>query len=168
MSISMHALSVPFFSQSLANLSHVLAKGEASAGERKIDPAVLVNARLAPDMHPLKRQVQIATDNAKGACARLAGVDIPSFPDAEETFAELQTRIAAIKAFIDGLDPAGFEGAKDRDISLKFGPQSLDFKGLQYLQFFAVPNFLFHVVTTYDILRHNGVPLGKSTFFGRG
>lgn len=167
MTISMHALATGFFVPALSNLSHVLKKGEAWAGERSIDPAVLVNARLAPDMLPLKSQVQIATDNAKGACARLSGVEIPKIEDVEETFAELQARISTVATFIESLPVAGYEGSENRDIQLRFGPQSMDFKGFGYLQGFAVPNFLFHVVTAYDILRHNGVPLGKVIFFGR-
>lgn len=168
MSISMHSMTVPFFAAMLTNLAHVLTKAEAWASERKIDPSVLLNDCLAPDMFPLKRQVQIATDHAKGAAARLGGVDVPSFPDSEETFAELQARIAKVRDFILNVPQAGFEGAEDRDITLKVGPREMTFPGAQYLQGYAFPNFYFHMTAAYAILRHNGVPLGKADFFGRG
>ncbi|OCW58662.1 DUF1993 domain-containing protein [Hoeflea olei] len=167
MTVSMHALSVPFYTAALSNLAHVLTRAEAWAAERKIDPAVLLNDRLAPDMLPLKRQVQIATDHAKGAVARLGGVEVPSFPDVEESFAELQARIARTRDFIESVAEAGFAGAEDRNITLKIGAQDMSFPGLQYFQGFSVPNFYFHVTTAYAILRHNGAPLGKPDFFGR-
>ncbi|KGF71327.1 hypothetical protein LL06_00610 [Hoeflea sp. BAL378] len=168
MTVSLHAMSVPFYAAMLNNLGKVLTKAEAWAADRKIDPAILLNDRLAPDMFTLKRQVQIATDHAKGAAARLGGVDLPSFPDTEETFAELQGRIAKVRDFIQSVPEAGFEGAEDRPITIKVGPQEMTFSGVQYLQGYSVPNFYFHMTAAYAILRHNGVPLGKADFFGRG
>ncbi|MDZ7599867.1 MAG: DUF1993 domain-containing protein [Hoeflea sp.] len=168
MTMSMHAMTVPYYAAMLSNLGHVLAKAEAWATERKIDPSILVNDRLAPDMFPLKRQVQIATDHAKGAAARLSGVAVPSFPDTEETFAELQDRIARVREFVLSVPEAGFDGSENRDIKIKVGPQEMTFPGAQYLQGYSVPNFYFHMTTVYAILRHNGVPLGKGDFFGRG
>lgn len=160
-------MTVPYFANMLTNLAHLLTKTEAWATERKIDPAVLLNDRLTPDMFTMKRQVQIATDHAKGAAARLGGVENPSFPDTEETFAELQARIVKVRDFILSVPEAGFDGSEDRDITLKVGPEQMTFPGAQYLQGFAIPNFYFHMTTAYAILRHNGVPLGKGDFFGR-
>lgn len=168
MTISIYSMTVPFYASMLSNLAHVLSKAEAWASERKIDPAVLLNGRLAPDMFPLKRQVQIATDHAKGAAARLGGVDVPSFADTEETFADLQARIAKVRDFILSVPQAGFDGAEDRDITIKVGGQDMTFAGATYLQGYSVPNFYFHMTAAYAILRHNGVPLGKGDFFGRG
>lgn len=160
-------MTVPYFANMLTNMAHLLTKTEAWATERKIDPAVLLNDRLTPDMFTMKRQVQIATDHAKGAAARLGGVENPSFPDTEETFAELQARIVKVRDFILSVPEAGFDGSEDRDITLKVGPEQMTFPGAQYLQGFAIPNFYFHMTTAYAILRHNGVPLGKGDFFGR-
>ena len=168
MTISMYSMTVPFYASMLSNMSHLLTKAEAWATERNIDASVLLNDRLAPDMFPLKRQVQIATDHVKGAAARLGGVDVPSYPDTEETFADLQARITKVREFLLSVPEAGFEGAEDRDISIKVGPQDMVFRGLTYLQGFSVPNFYFHMSAAYAILRHNGVPLGKGDFFGRG
>lgn len=168
MTISMYSMTVPFYASMLSNLSHMLTRAEAWATERKIDPSVLLNDRLAPDMLPLKRQVQLVTDHARGAIARLGGVDVPSFPDVEETFPELQARITKVRQFILSVPEAGFDGAEDREISLKVGPQQMTFPGLQYFQGFSIPNFYFHLTAAYAILRHNGVPLGKGDFFGRG
>ncbi|MCZ4288585.1 DUF1993 domain-containing protein [Hoeflea alexandrii] len=168
MSISMHSISVPFYASMLSNLGHVLKKAEAWAAERKIDPAVLLNDRLAPDMLSLRWQVMLATDHAKGAIARLAGVEIPSYPDVEESFDELQARLARTREFIESLPEADFAGAEDKTITLKIGGQEMSFPGLRYFQGFSVPNFYFHMTSAYAILRHNGVPLGKGDFFGRG
>lgn len=168
MSVSMYSMTVPYYAAMLGNLSHVLAKAEAWAAERKIDPAVLLNDRLAPDMLPLRWQVMLVTDHAKGAIARLGGVDVPSFPDVEETFAELHARIARTREFIESVAEANFAGAEDRTITLKIGGQDMSFPGLRYFQGFSVPNFYFHMTAVYAILRHNGVPLGKGDFFGRG
>jgi hypothetical protein len=166
MTLSMYQASVPAFRRTLAALDAILDKAVAYAAERKIDPAVLATARLAPDMHPLTRQVQFASDHAKGCSARLAGVPVPSFADTEQTFPELKARIAKTLEFIAALPPAQFHGSETRPISLKAGPRELSFKGEPYLVFFALPNFYFHVTTAYDILRHNGVPVGKLDFLG--
>jgi hypothetical protein len=166
MTITMYTASAPRFANTLKNLSAILTKAEAHAEVRKIDPAVLIGARLYPDMLPLKSQVQIACDMAKGAVARLGGVDIPKHEDTETTFAELQLRIAKVIAFIESVPQATVEGSDDRKITLTLRGQETVFTGLQYLTGFALPNFYFHVVTTYDILRHNGVELGKRDFIG--
>jgi hypothetical protein len=166
MTITMYTASTPRFANTLKNLSAILTKAEAHAEVRKIDPAVLIAARLYPDMLPLKSQVQIACDMAKGAVARLGGVDIPKHEDTETTFAELQLRIAKVIAFIESVPQATVEGSDDRKITLTLRGQETVFTGLQYLTGFALPNFYFHVVTTYDILRHNGVELGKRDFIG--
>jgi hypothetical protein len=166
MSISMYQASVPVFQRTLGALDKVLDKAAAYAEERKIDPAILVGARLYPDMFPLSRQVQIATDHAKGASARLAGLPVPSFEDTEKTFPELKARIAKVLTFIATVKPEQIDGSEGRDITLKAGPRELSFKGQEYLLFFALPNFYFHTTTAFGILRHNGVPIGKLDFLG--
>lgn len=166
MTIDAYQASVPAFVQILTSLSAILKKAEAHAEAKKIDPVVLVNARIAPDMLPFARQIQIATDHAKGAAARLAGVDVPSFADSETTFAELQQRVAKTIDFVKGLKPAQFEGGENRDVSLTIGGQKFSWKGSVYLLHFAFPNFYFHATTAYDILRHNGVEIGKRDFLG--
>lgn len=166
MRISVHAMSVDLFATALGNLAAVLEKGEAHAQARKIDPAVLVNARLAPDMHPLSRQVQIASDQAKGAVARLAGLEPPRFEDTETTFAELKERSSRTIEYIRSVPASAFEGAEERDITLQVGPRTLQLKGLDFLQRWAIPNVFFHVTTAYAILRHNGVEIGKRDFLG--
>jgi len=166
MPISMYQASVPVFQRTLGALDKILDKAAAYAEERKIDPAVLVGARLYPDMFPLSRQVQIATDHAKGASARLAGLPVPSFEDAERSFPELKARIAKTLAFIATVKPEQIDGSEGRDITLKAGPRELSFKGQEYLLFFALPNFYFHATTAFGILRHNGVPIGKLDFLG--
>jgi hypothetical protein len=166
MTVSMYQASVPVFQQILTSLSAILTKAAAHAEAKKIDPSVFITARLAPDMFPLSRQIQIATDHAKGASARLAGVEIPSYPDTETTFAELQTRITKTLDFIKQLKPAQFEGAASREVKLKIGGNELTFSGQKYLFHGAFPNFFFHAATAYDILRHNGVEVGKRDFIG--
>ena len=166
MTISMYQASVPVFQRMLGALDKILDKAATYAEERKIDPAVLVGARLYPDMFPLSRQVQIATDHAKGAPARLAGLPVPSYEDTEKTFPELKARIAKTLAFIAAFGPEQIDGSEGRDISLKAGPRELSFKGQEYLLFFALPNFYFHTTTAFGILRHNGVPIGKLDFLG--
>jgi uncharacterized protein len=168
MTISMHAASAGVFSEMLKNLAHVLKKAEAWAAERKIDPAVLVNDRLAPDMLPMKRQVQIATDFAKGTMSRLAGVDIPNWPDEEQTLADLQARIAKAREYVASFKPEQVNGSEEKPITVKVAGQDMTMPGTVYLQGFAIPNFYFHMTTAYAILRHNGAPLGKSDYFGRG
>ena len=166
MSGNLYAACVPVFVQYLTSLSTILGKAQAFAEARKIDPSVLVGARIAPDMFPLSRQVQIATDHAKGACARLVGVDVPSYADTETTFAELQARIARTIEFVRAFRPEQFEGAESRDVTLTIAGQKVPFKGGVYLSQFALPNFFFHATTTYAILRHNGVEVGKRDFIG--
>jgi hypothetical protein len=150
----------------LTNLSVILQKGAAFADAKKIDPAVLINARLAPDMFPLSKQVQIATDVVKGGAARLAGIEIPSFPDTETTFPELEARVQKCIAFLKTITEAQLNGAETRAISLKAGGNELKFTGLPYVQHFVVPNLYFHVTIAYAILRHNGVDVGKMDFLG--
>lgn len=166
MSSNLHDASVGVFTQYLNSLSVILTKAAANAEARKIDPSVFVNARIAPDMFPLARQVQIATDHAKGASARLAGVEPPPFADTETTFPELQQRIAKTLDFIKGLKPAQFDGADARDVTIPIGGQKMTWKGSIYLNHFALPNFFFHCTATYAILRHSGVDVGKRDFLG--
>ena len=168
MTISMYAASVPVFSSMLKNLSHVLAKGEANAAQRKIEPAVFLNDRLAPDMLPLKAQVQIATDHAKGAPARLSGREPLKLEDNEASFTELQARIEKVQEYLKTFSATDIDGSEDKEIVLKLGGHEVKYPGIQYLLHFATPNFYFHVTTAYAILRHNGVPIGKGDFFGRG
>jgi hypothetical protein len=166
MTISMYQASAPRFANTLKNLSAILDKAKAHAEARKIDELVLTSARLYPDMFALARQVQIACDSAKGAVARLAGVEIPKHEDSEKTFDELKERIARTLAFIATVKPAQIDGSEEKDIVLKLQGKDVPFKGQQYLLGFAWPNFYFHVVTAYNILRHNGVELGKRDFIG--
>lgn len=166
MTLSMYQASVPTFIRFLGNLSAILKKGEAHATAKKIDPSVFINARLAPDMFPLSRQVQIATDIAKGCAARLGGIAVPTFPDTEATFAELQERIAKTVSFLKTVTPAQVDGSETREIVLKVGGRDLNFKGQDYLLSFASPNVYFHITAAYAILRHNGVELGKGDFLG--
>jgi hypothetical protein len=167
MTISMYSASVPYFIRMLGNLKAILEKGAAHAAARKFDPIVLFNSRLAPDMLPLVRQVQIASDNAKGCPARLAGIDPPKFEDNETTYAQLIERVDKTLAFLKSLKPSQVDGSEGRQIVLKFPNNTYNFKGQDYLSFFAIPNFTFHIVTAYNILRHNGVELGKADFLGR-
>jgi hypothetical protein len=160
----MYQVSVPRLANTLRNLSAILDKAQAHAEARKIDPLVLTNARLYPDMLPMKRQVQIACDTAKGSVARLAGVEIPKHEDTEETFGELKARIGKTIDFIQTFKPAQIDGSEEKAIRLKLGQREVDYKGMQYLLGHALPNFYFHVVTAYDILRHNGVELGKRDY----
>ncbi len=166
MTISMYAASVPVLKQMLNALSAVLGKAAESATERKIDPSVFVAARLAPDMLPLARQVMIATDMTKGGIARLAGVEIPKYEDTEATLQELQARLAKTVAFIESIPAASLDGTEDKAISFKAGPRELNFTGQAYLLHWVIPNMMFHVTTAYDILRHNGVNVGKKDFLG--
>ena len=166
MSFDMYQASVPVLIRYLKNMTTVLDKGAAYCAAKKVEPAVLTGYRLAPDMLPLARQIQIMSDGAKGCGARLAGIDVPSFPDTEVTFDDLKARIAKTIAFLEGLKPAQFEGAETRDISLKAGPNELKFVGAAYLTDFVLPNFYFHATTTYAILRHAGVELGKRDYLG--
>lgn len=164
MAISMYRASVPVFQRGLANLEHVLDKAVAHATERRIDLQVLLSARLAPDMLPLTRQVQIATDHAKNAPTRLAGLALPKFEDNETDFAQLKQRLSKTRDYLATLQPAQVDGSEERDIVLQIAGSEMKFKGLDYLLGFAVPNFYFHYTTAYAILRHNGVPVGKADF----
>ena len=166
MSLTMYHASVPVFLRALANLSAILRKAEAHAAARKIDPVVFVNARLAPDMFTLSRQVQSASDSAKGCAARLAGMEVPRWEDTEASLPELQARIAKTVAFLQAVSPELIAGSEERKVVLKLRGQDVNFSGQAYLLSFALPNFYFHVVTAYDILRHNGVEIGKIDYLG--
>ena len=167
MSVSMHAASVPVFRQMLSALDAILSIADAHAQERKIEPAVLLQARLFPDMFPLLRQVQIACDFAKGVSARLADVDVPAWEDSEQTFADLHARIARTLEFIDSLDPLQFDGSEHREIVLRPGtPKERRLPGQAYLLAYGLPQFFFHVTTSYALLRHNGIAVGKRDFMG--
>jgi hypothetical protein len=167
MKISMHAMSVDVFTHALGNLSALLEKGQAHATQRKFEPAVLLASRLAPDMLPLTRQVQIACDVATNGAARLAEQEPPRFPDTEASFEELHARIARTLDYLKGIPASALEGAETRDIKVPTRDGgTLEFKGLEFLQRWAIPNLFFHVTTAYAILRHNGVELGKRDFLG--
>ncbi len=166
MKISVPALSVDIFIPVLSNLSAILEKSTALATAKKFDSSVLVTSRLAPDMLPLARQVQIACDTAKKGAARLAGLEAPPFEDNEKTIEELRTRIAKTIDYLKTIPASAFEGAEERDIKVPAGERTLDFKGLAYLQRWILPNLFFHVTTAYNILRHNGVEIGKRDFLG--
>lgn len=167
MTLSMYQASVPTFIHGLTNLSAILGKAKAYAAARKIEETVLVNARLAPDMFALSKQIQITTDIIKGGVARLAEVEIPSFPDTEATFDELQARIEKTIKFIKTITPAQIDGSEEKAIALKVGGNEMHFKGQSYLLQFIIPNFYFHITTTYAILRHNGLDIGKMDFLGK-
>lgn len=167
MSLSMHAASVTVFQQMLTALAGVLAKAETHAAERKIEPSALLQSRLFPDMFPLTRQVQIACDFATSVSARLAGAEVPAYEVGDQTFADLQQRIAATLAFIGGLDAARFEGSDAREVVLRPGtPKERSIGGQAYLLAYGLPQFFFHVATAYNLLRHNGVEIGKKDFMG--
>jgi hypothetical protein len=167
MSLSIYDASIPWILHALGNLGGVLDKGSAHCEKEKIDPSALLSARLYPDMFALTRQVQVVSDGAKGAGARLAGVEAPKFEDTEASFAELKTRLEKTAAFLKGLDQGKFQGADTRPIEIKFPNATLKFpSGWNYLMAFALPNLYFHSATAYDILRHNGVKLGKPDFLG--
>jgi len=166
MQISMYEALVPTANRMLRNLSVILDKGAAFAEAKKVDPTVLLNGRIAPDMFAFTRQVQIACDMVKGAAARLSGSEIPKFDDNEASFADLKARIAKTLAFVNGIDATRFDNSEDRDILLQMRTGELRFKGLVYLRDFVLPNMYFHITTAYAILRHNGVELGKPDFIG--
>jgi hypothetical protein len=167
MTISLYQASIPNFIRGLINLNALLEKGAAYAEAKKFDPAVLVNSRLYPDMLPLAAQVRIATDNAKGCAARLAGQEIPVYEDSETTIPELIARVGKTIDYLNSFNPAQIDGAEENKVNLKIGNFTLTFTGLSYLMSFAMPNFYFHVTTAYDILRHNGVDIGKQDFLGK-
>jgi hypothetical protein len=164
MKISVHAVSVDLLANTLANLSHLLEKGQAHAVARKYDPALLLGARLAPDMFPLTRQVQIASDISKYGVSRLAGIEAPKFEDKEQTFEELRARIARTIDFIKGVPASALDGSEDRIVKVPLRDRTLEFKGIDYLVRWVIPNAFFHVTTAYAILRHGGVEVGKNDF----
>ena len=166
MTISMYKASAPIFVQFLTSLSAVLDKAAAHAEAKKIDPAVLLNARLYPDMFPLVRQVREATSHAANACGRLAGAELLTFANTEASIPELKERIAKTIDFIKGLKPAQLDGTEDKDITVKFTSGERKFTGQVYLLNFGLPNFFFHYTTAYDILRSCGVEVGKRDFMG--
>ena len=166
MSISMYQASVPRFVNILGNLSNILDKAQAHVDAKKIDATALTTYRIFPDMLPMSKQVQIACDTAKGVIARLAGVDIPAYEDNEVTLADLKARVAKTIAFIQTFTPAQIDGTEDKAIVTKRGDKETHYKGMQFLLGHAVPNFYFHITTTYNILRHNGVEIGTRDFLG--
>ncbi len=165
--LSMYQASIPVLVRTLENLSTFLKKAEDYAKTNNIPEAALTEGKLFEDMFPLIRQVQIASDGAKGAGARLAGIDIPSFADTETTFAQLQDRIAKTVAFLKDIKPEQIDGSEDKPVTVKMKSGDLNFTGRDYLLNFALPNVFFHVTTAYGILRHNAVPLGKQDFLGK-
>ena len=167
MQISLYSASVPLFKQMLSSMAAVLAKADAHAAAKSIEPSAYLQARLFPDMFGLVRQVQIATEFARGVSARLAGVDMPVAENTEQTFADLAAHIAKAIAFLDSLDRTKIDGQEDRKIVLRPGtPKERKFNAHDYLVTFGLPQFFFHVTTTYAILRHNGVDVGKKDFMG--
>jgi hypothetical protein len=167
MTISLHAASVPVFQQLLGSLDQLLVKAEAHAAERKIDPDALLQARLFPDMFPLLKQVQVACDFARGVPGRLAGAELPTIDADQRSFADLRALLATTLDFIGGLDSASFDGAGTREIVLRPGtPKERRMPGSHYLLHYGLPQFFFHVTTAYDLLRHNGVEVGKRDFMG--
>ena len=166
MKISMHAMSYDVFKRALSQLQHVMEKAVANAKSRNFETSVLVNARLAPDMLPFAKQVQLTSDFAKNSMARLAGIDPPKFDDTETTMDELFARVKKTIDFIDSVPAASLEGSETRDIKIVLRDRTVEFKGLAFLQHWAIPNFFFHHVTAYNLLRHNGVDVGKRDFLG--
>ena len=164
--LTMYDATIPPLKRSLHNLSAILKKGEEYSESKNIDPSVLLGSRLFPDMFSLTRQVQIATDMSKGAAGRLAEVEIPKFEDNETNFAELQTRISKTIDFLETIQPTQLEGSQNRQILINVRNTELSFQGQDYLFKWVIPNVHFHVTTTYNLLRHNGVELGKSDFLG--
>lgn len=167
MSIELHAIAAPVFTARLKSLIHILKAGEADAKAKGLSESDVLGARLAPDMFDLKRQVQVATDHAKGAMARLAGIEVPSFADTEQTFADLYARIEKTLAFVASVTPEAVNGRENTTVEMNLRTETLRLSALDYLQGFAIPNFYFHLTTTYGILRHLGVPVGKRDFMWR-
>lgn len=167
MTLSMYQASVPVFVRMLDNLDGILTKAEAHAQARGIDPMVLLQSRLYPDMFPLVRQVQVATDMCKGGAARLAGVAVPKHEDTEQSFGELRARVARVRELVSGFTAEQIDGSEDRAITLEMRSGTLSFDGQSYLLKFVLPNFYFHISMAYGILRHSGVELGKMDFMGK-
>ena len=166
MSLSMYQASIPVFINGLNNIVAILAKAAPYAESKKIDPSVLLNARIAPDMFALTRQIQIATDGAKGCAARLAGIEIPSYEDNESSLEDLQARIAKTIAFLQSVTAAQIDGSEEKQVTIRLRGKEVSFAGQPYLLNFVLPNFYFHLTTTYNILRHNGLEIGKGDFLG--
>ena len=166
MALSMYSQTVPVFVRMLGNLSAILDKAAKHCADNKIEPSVLLASRLFPDMFPLSRQVQLSTDFAKGATARLAGLEVPKYEDTESTIDELKARIAKTLAFVQSVGEDKFAGADARTVTIPMRGEQKSFAGLAYLNNAVLPNFYFHLATAYNILRHNGVPLGKGDFIG--
>ena len=166
MSFSIYRASIPVLIRGFENLTDILKKGEAFAAEKGIAPGELLETRLYEDMHNLIKQVQLASDSAKGCGARLAGVENPSFPDDETNFAELHARIGKTVDFLKAISERQLDGAESKAIVMKIRGREINFTGADYLLNFALPNYFFHVTTAYDILRHKGVPLGKLDYLG--
>lgn len=167
MSMSMYEASIPAFIHTLGTLKNILQKAQVHAEAKKYDPVVLVNSRLFPDMFALARQVQIASDAAKGAAARLAGLEPPKFEDIETSLPELVARIDKTLDYLKGFKAAQIDGSEDRTITINIPRATLTFTGLKYLRHWALPNFYFHITTTYNLLRHNGVEIGKADYLGQ-
>lgn len=167
MSIPVYDASVPVFAQVIEALIGLVDKAEAHAQAKKIEPSVLLGARLFPDMFPLVRQLQLSTDFAKGACARLAGVEVPSYQDTEASFADIRQRLKRTLEFMHALPKDKFAGAESRDVTVRVAGNQVTFKGQPYLLHFAMPNFFFHATTAYAIMRHCGIELGKRDFIGK-
>ncbi len=167
MSIGMYQASVPPIVRALENLRHLLSKASAHCEARKILPAALIQYRLFPDMRPLTFQVQVACDIAKGCVSRLSGVDVPKFEDTEQTFADLESRIDRTVAFVRSVPASQVDGSEEKPVTLKMPRGDMNFVGLSYLQGFVLPNVYFHCTTAYNILRHNGVEIGKTDFLGK-
>ncbi|HEV2561004.1 MAG TPA: DUF1993 domain-containing protein [Rhizomicrobium sp.] len=166
MAFTIYDASIPPMIRTLQNLSKILDKATAQAKTKDLPAANLVDAKLAPDMRPFTFQIQTASDTAKGCAARLAGIEAPSMPDTETTFAELQARIAKTVAFMETIKPEQLAGAENREVVLKFPSGEMKFTGKDYVTGFALPNFYFHVTTAYALLRHNGIEIGKRDFLG--
>jgi hypothetical protein len=166
MKISMHAMSHDVFKKALTQLLHVMEKGVANAKSRNFDPNVFVTQRLAPDMLPFSKQIQLTSDFAKNSMARLAGIDPPKFEDNETTMDELVARVKKTLEYIGTVPTEALEGSETRDIKIPLRDRTVEFKGLAFLQYWALPNFFFHHVTAYNVLRHNGVDIGKRDFLG--
>ena len=167
MTNSVYDLAIVTMLRSLKHLDAIVSKAEEHAGaDKDLDPETLIQARLYPNMRPFIFQIRVATDTAKGAAARLAGKPVPSWPDEEKTFAEVHERIGKAIAYLSGFKPTDFEGAEQRPIELKLGPHTAKFNGTSYIANFVLPNFYFHMTTAYNILRHNGVEIGKLDYLG--
>ncbi|MGA7950432.1 MAG: DUF1993 domain-containing protein [Thiobacillaceae bacterium] len=167
MSLTMYQASVPVFVRMLNNLVAILEKAAAHCEEKKIDPAALVNCRLYPDMFAFAKQIQIAADAAKNGAAYLAGVESPKFDNTEQTFGELIERVKKTIEFVNGFAPESIDGTEEKEINIPRGDTMLTYSGQAYLLNRVLPNFFFHITTAYDILRHNGVELGKRDYLGR-